>query len=125
VEYHIKEAAKKVGLPPHTIRYYEQEGLLPFIRRDKNGNRIFNEADLTWIDSIVCFLKTGIALSKLREIGELAKQGEGTATKRKEIFKEHKFELMEKRKDLDKALKKIEEKIEYYEDMESNLLSHN
>lgn len=44
MEYHIKEAAAKVGLPTHTLRYYEQQGLLPFIKRDENGNRIFSES---------------------------------------------------------------------------------
>ena len=35
MEYHIKEAAAKVGLPTHTLRYYEQQGLLPFIKETK------------------------------------------------------------------------------------------
>ncbi|MEM5008456.1 MerR family DNA-binding transcriptional regulator [Priestia megaterium] len=26
--FYIKDAAKKEGLPAHTLRYYEQEGLL-------------------------------------------------------------------------------------------------
>ena len=27
----IKEAAEKLGIEAHTIRYYEQEGLLPLL----------------------------------------------------------------------------------------------
>lgn len=29
---YIKEVAEKTNLEPHTIRYYEQEGLLPFMK---------------------------------------------------------------------------------------------
>ena len=30
--YSIGQVAKKTGLTTHTLRYYEKEGLLPFIR---------------------------------------------------------------------------------------------
>lgn len=42
----IKEASERLEIPPHTIRYYEKEGLLPFIQRDEHGNRIFGSTDL-------------------------------------------------------------------------------
>lgn len=115
---HIKEAADKIGLPTHTLRYYEQEGLLPFITRDENGNRIFNEADLVWLEFIICLRKTDIPLSELRAIVELTKEGDSTASQRKQIFEKHKEKMMEKQRDLDNAFNKIETKIEYYHDLE-------
>ncbi|WP_410512289.1 MerR family transcriptional regulator [Paenibacillus sp. BR2-3] len=118
MEIHIKEAAEKIGLPTHTLRYYEQEGLLPFIKRDENGNRIFNEADLLWLELIVCLRKTDIPLSELRAIVELTKEGDSTASQRKQIFEKHKEKMMEKQRDLDNAFRKIESKIEYYDDLE-------
>ena len=118
MELYIKEAAEKVGLPTHTLRYYEKEGLLPFIKRDENGNRIFDETDLSWIELIVYFRKTDIALSELRTIVELTKEGDSTAGKRRQIFEKHKEKMMEKQRDLDIAFKKIETKIEYYDELE-------
>jgi DNA-binding transcriptional MerR regulator len=118
MEMHIKEAAEKIGLPTHTLRYYEQEGLLPFIKRDENGNRIFNEADLLWLELIVCLRKTDIPLSELRAIVELTKEGESTASQRKQIFEKHKEKMMEKQRNLDNAFTKIESKIEYYDELE-------
>ncbi|WP_445506205.1 MerR family transcriptional regulator [Niallia sp. 03190] len=58
MKYLIKEVAAKVGLPTHTIRYYEQEGLLPFVKRDENGNRIFDEEDVKWLEFIVWYVNT-------------------------------------------------------------------
>ena len=46
---YIKDVAQKTNLEPHTIRYYEQEGLLPFIERDEHGYRVFKEG---WFDFI-------------------------------------------------------------------------
>lgn len=118
MEFHIKEAAARVGLPTHTLRYYEQEGLLPYVKRDVNGNRIFEEADLTWLEFIVCLRKTDIALSELRKIVELTQEGDCTFSLRKQIFEKHKEKMMEKQRELDTAFKKIETKIEYYDKLE-------
>lgn len=34
--YSIGEAAKIMNVTPHTLRYYDKEGLLPFIEREIN-----------------------------------------------------------------------------------------
>lgn len=46
-EYTIKEAADMMGVPASTLRYYDQEGLLPFVERRASGYRIFHERILT------------------------------------------------------------------------------
>ena len=33
--YTVGEMAKKIGLAPSTLRYYDKEGLLPFVERSK------------------------------------------------------------------------------------------
>ena len=47
VSYSISEVAKMMGVTPSTLRYYDQEGLLPNIKR-KNGVRVFEEEDFKW-----------------------------------------------------------------------------
>ena len=46
MEYSISETAKKAGITASTIRFYEKEGLLPSIKRDKNGIRSFTDEEL-------------------------------------------------------------------------------
>lgn len=41
----ISDAASRAGLPPKTIRYYEEIGLIKPLR-DDNGYRAFRESDL-------------------------------------------------------------------------------
>ncbi|MGG3121941.1 MerR family transcriptional regulator [Priestia megaterium] len=118
MEYHIKEAAAKVGLPTHTLRYYEQQGLLPFIKRDENGNRIFSESDIEWLEFIICLRKTDIALLELRKIVELTQEGDDTIDLRKQIFEKHREKMMEKQRELDAAFRKVETKIDYYDKLE-------
>ena len=35
--YSIGQAAKMTGLTAHTLRYYEKEGLLPFLKKTAPG----------------------------------------------------------------------------------------
>ena len=123
--FRIKEAAAKVGLPTHTIRYYEQEGLLLFVKRDENGNRIFDEKDLEWLELILCSRKTDIPLSELRKVVELTKEGGYTFSLRKQIYEKHKEKIMEKQRELDKVYREIESKIQYYDDLEKKYQEEN
>ena len=40
-KYTIKDAAKIMNVPTSTIRFYDKEGLLPFMERMESGYRIF------------------------------------------------------------------------------------
>jgi DNA-binding transcriptional MerR regulator len=39
--YTVGEISKKLGIPASTIRYYDKEGLLPFVERSSGGIRMF------------------------------------------------------------------------------------
>ena len=58
VSYSIREVAKMMGVTPSTLRYYDQEGLLPNIKR-KNGVRVFEKEDFSKIalDDYVSYKK--------------------------------------------------------------------
>ncbi|MGM9570396.1 MAG: MerR family DNA-binding transcriptional regulator, partial [Phascolarctobacterium sp.] len=43
--YTIGEMAKIVNVAPSTLRYYDKEGLLPFVERTEGGIRMFKESD--------------------------------------------------------------------------------
>ena len=56
--YTIKDAAKMMGVPTSTIRYYDKEGLLPFMKRLESGYRVFTEKDIATLRIINCLKKT-------------------------------------------------------------------
>lgn len=43
--YSIKDVSKMMDLPISTIRYYDNQGLLPFIERTPSGYRVFHDDD--------------------------------------------------------------------------------
>ena len=58
--YTIGEMAKMLGVPASTLRYYDKEGLLPFVARSSGGIRQFLESDIEWLRVIGCMKKAAI-----------------------------------------------------------------
>ena len=73
--YTVGEMAKLLGVAPSTLRYYDQEGLLPFVERSSNGIRVFKDADYEWLQVIECLKKTGMPLKDIREFIHMSMQG--------------------------------------------------
>ena len=48
--------AQKLGVPASTLRYYDKEGLLPFVERSSGGIRMFRKTDFEWLQVIRCGL---------------------------------------------------------------------
>lgn len=108
----IKQAAEAVSISPSTIRYYDEEGLLPFVKRDSNGYRQFEEQDLFWLEIISCMRATGMSIRTLRHIAELHMKGNETLAERIQIFEEHKEKLHSQKQDIDKALDRLDKKMD-------------
>ena len=91
--YTVGEMARRLGVPASTIRYYDKEGLLPFVGRSSGGIRVFTEKDFEWLRIIECLKKTGMSLKDIREYIELAMQGDETIARRLELFRKQRTVL--------------------------------
>jgi len=112
--YSIAEVAEKTHLTTHTLRFYEKEGLLPFVNRSDSGNRDFIDKDLEWLELICCLKKTGMPIKKIKEYIQLCLEGDSTLEVRRQIFLNHREEVVNGIADLQKNLEKIDCKINYY-----------
>ena len=64
--YTVGEMAKVMGLPASTLRYYDQEGILPFVERSNGGIRMFADKDYEWLKVIECLKKSGLSIKEIR-----------------------------------------------------------
>ena len=64
--YTIDEAAERMGLTKHTLRYYEREGLLPPIAKASNGHRSYTEDDLGWVRFLQLLRATGMPIREMK-----------------------------------------------------------
>ena len=60
--YTIKKISQITGLPASTLRYYDNQGLLPSLKRDNNNVRVFTDDDIASIKLINCLKRSGLSL---------------------------------------------------------------
>ena len=63
--YYISEAAKKVQVENHVLRYWEEELQLP-IRRNEMGHRFYTEQDVKQLQEIKMLKEQGLQLKAIR-----------------------------------------------------------
>ena len=110
----ISEVAAKYNMTPATIRYYESQGLMPAITRNKSGTRDFQEEDLKWVEFIKCMRDSGLSIHSLSKYSELYQIGEETLIERKEILMDEYQKLLKKQAMINGTVAKLEKKIENY-----------
>lgn len=79
--YRVSQLAKRVGLRPTTLRFYEQAGLLP-ARRSESGYRIFGEDAVERLGFITSGKHLGLPLEDIRELLRVWEGGPCTDVRR-------------------------------------------
>lgn len=118
--YTVGEMAEKLGVAPSTLRYYDKEGLLPFVERTSGGSRVFQEGDCEWLQTIGCLKKTGMKLKDIRTFIEMAVQGDETIQPRLDMIAARKAAVQEQIGELKEVLKMLEFKEWYYQTAKEN-----
>ena len=113
--YTVGEMAKLLGVAPSTLRYYDQEGLLPFVERSSNGIRVFKDADYEWLQVIECLKKTGMPLKDIREFIHMSMQGDKTINQRLELIIRQQEAVHKQMEELQQTLETLDFKRWYYE----------
>jgi DNA-binding transcriptional MerR regulator len=113
--YIIGEAAERLGLTAPTLRYYDKEGLLPYVDRSASGIRMFKEADFEWLRLIECLKATGMPIRDIRRFIDWNMQGDSTLGLRRDMFHERKRIVEAQIETMKKTLDMIEYKCWYYD----------
>ncbi len=113
--YTVGEMAKLLGVTASTLRYYDKEGLLPFVERSSGGIRMFRESDIEWLRVIGCMKKAGMSIKDIRQYIELALKGDDTIELRLMMFQHQKQVLQQKLEEMQHTMDMVEYKCWYYE----------
>lgn len=74
----IGDLAKRAGVKPDSVRFYERNGLLPKPPRSANGYRVYDEAALKRLQFIKKAQALGFSLDEVSRILNLRGQGKET-----------------------------------------------
>ena len=113
--YTMKDISELTKLPASTIRYYDKQGLLPFVERSDSGYRLFSEQDLGLLNMIECLKSTGMPIKEIRQFTLRLQQGDASLQQRYEMFLERRKAVQEQLEQLKKAMEIIDYKCRYYE----------
>ena len=81
--------ATVTGRSAHTIRWYESQRLIPGVRRDAKGRRVYVEEHIGWLNFLDRLKFTGMTIRQMREYAALVKQGDRSLQDRRELLQAH------------------------------------
>ncbi len=113
--YTVGEMARLLNVPASTLRYYDKEGLLPFVERSSGGIRVFKDSDYEWLRLIGCLKKAGMSIRDIRQYILLAMQGDSTIDDRLQMFYAQRERLLDQMAQMQETLDTLNYKCWYYE----------
>lgn len=113
--YTVGEAAKQIDVAASTLRYYDKEGLLPFLERSGGGMRMFKDDDLSWLKTIECLKKTGMPIKDIKHFIDYCMEGDSRIDERLEIIRAQRESVVRQMEEMQSMLDMLSYKCWYYE----------
>jgi DNA-binding transcriptional MerR regulator len=111
----IGQVVATSGVSTHTLRYYEQAGLLRSIGRTDAGHRLYAPADLDWLQFVMRLKATGMPIAGMQAFAALRAEGDATYGARRAMLIEHRDAVLARIAELQTNLDAISDKIVFYE----------
>ena len=112
--FHIGRLARETGRSVHTIRWYEQQGLMPGVTRDPGGRRVYTSHHVSWLLFLDRLRYAGMPIREMKQYATLAAQGKKTIAQRLQLLEAHHARTAEHIAHLQAALRLLEQKQAYY-----------
>ncbi len=108
----INEVSHQLNIPASTLRYYEEEGLIPPLKRSAGNQRLFDEEDILVLKVVQCLKKTKMPIQDIRTFIALYVQGPSTIPQRKALFAQHRQDILHQIQELQDTLVVLDRKME-------------
>lgn len=119
----IKQVSQRTGLSIHTLRYYEDAGLLlASVHRGGNGHREYSETDIYNIEFVHNLRSAGMPIAEIKRYVHLARQGNATVAERLRLLEAHAAAIQRKLDDLQHHQRIIVDKIRHYRELHNSVL---
>lgn len=112
----INEISKKFSLSKDTLRYWEKEKLIPTVKRDKNGYRVYDTKEQNWVFYIMVLRKAGMSIKKLKKFVNLYMKDYSTAETRKHLLIVQRSQLNKEIINIKKTVNYLDYKIDNFDD---------
>lgn len=114
--YTVGEIAKKLNVATSTIRYYDKEGLLPFVERSEGGIRMFRDEDMEWFLIIDCLKSTGMPIKQIKYFIDCCVEGDSRIDERLNLIRNQRDHVLAEIANLTTRLEMLNFKTWFYEE---------
>ena len=115
--YSMKDVCRKTGMTYEALKFYCNQGLVPHVKRDANNYRVFDDRDVAWIESLGCLKRCGMSIQEMKDYVGLCKQGQASIPERQVLLDQKRGQLLERIRELEDAVRYIDWKQGFYEDV--------
>lgn len=112
----IGQMSERSNLGIHTLRYYEELGLIE-PERDENNRRVYSEKDLVWLEFVMRLKKVNMPMKEIIRYSQLRYEGDGTVRERMGMLEEQMKKLEEEKREIENSMDILSKKIEIYRGM--------
>ena len=112
--YNIREIGQIFDVPSSTLRYYEELGILPEVKRDEHKQRVYTDEHIDRLQAITCFKRTGLPMSKIHDFFEYAENLRDNIDKVVEMMENHEKYIVDQMEKMQQDLDHIRQKVRFY-----------
>ncbi|MBD9245689.1 MAG: MerR family transcriptional regulator [Coriobacteriaceae bacterium] len=115
--YTMMQVCRELDMTYQTLKFYCNQGLAPYVKRDKNNRRVFDERAVEWIRSLTCLKRCGMSIEEMRDYLNLCLEGEKSIPRRKKMLAEKRARLDEQMEQIQASMDYIDWKQDFYDDI--------
>ena len=112
--YNIREIGQIFDVPSSTLRYYEELGILPEVKRDEHKQRVYTDEHIDRLQAITCFKRTGLPMSKIHDFFEYAENLRDNIDKVVDMMEDHEKYIVDQMEKMQQDLDHIRQKDRFY-----------
>lgn len=112
--YNIREIGQIFDVPSSTLRYYEELGILPEVKRDEHKQRVYTDEHIDRLQAITCFKRTGLPMSKIHDFFEYAESLRDNIDKVVDMMENHEKYIVDQMEKMQQDLDHIRQKVRFY-----------
>lgn len=114
--YTIKQVENLTGVSSYTLRFWAKKGIFPNIERDEYGVKYFSDSDVRWVNWVVWLRDVDMSLKDIKLYAELFAKGFDYAEERKKLLEKAQKKLKDKVKRLEAISVHLDKKIAMYDE---------
>ncbi|WP_395646544.1 MerR family transcriptional regulator [Terricaulis sp.] len=114
-DFGIGELARRARRSVHAIRWYETQGLMPRVVRDRGGRRRYLPWHAEWLAFLDRLKVSGMPVREMKRYAQLIAQGEAGMPEQEALLRAHRRTIEERQGQLAEALALIDRKLKHYE----------